>query len=169
MRRLTRWGLLLFFVLLTACSPEVDTVRWATPPLTPPAVRASSTPAYPYPLPSLPPASKATPYPLLPEKTLMPSVPPASGDILHPLRPARDYLAQQLDLPPEEIVVATYEPTTFPDGCLGAPRPGEMCIQVLTPGYVVTFHTAKGDFIFHIAKSGYPFRLAGGGAAIQDK
>ncbi|GAB4520633.1 MAG: hypothetical protein Fur0018_00320 [Anaerolineales bacterium] len=98
----------------------------------------------------------------------MPAINP-ENDIFRPLRPARDYLAQQLGLLPQEIQVATYEQANFPDGCLGLPHPGEMCIQVITPGYVVTFHTVKGDFVFHIAQSGNPFRMRGGGQRIEDK
>ncbi len=98
----------------------------------------------------------------------MPTINP-QDDILLPLRPARDYLAQRLGIPPAEIRVATYEQTNFPDGCLGLPHPGEMCIQVITPGYIVTFSTEKGNFVFHIAQSGYPFRMVGGDYEIKDK
>ncbi len=160
---------LILTLFLSACAGSgTDTVRSATPPLYPPPKQNMPAPtSEAYPLPPAP-ALQATAYPQPSGETPMPTVNP-ENDIFRPLRPARDYLAQRLDLPPQEIQVATYEQANFPDGCLGLPQPGEMCIQVITPGYVVTFHTVKGDFVFHVAQSGNPFRMRGGGQDIQDK
>ncbi len=165
-----RLAALLITFLLAACGASPDTVRDATPPLTPPSQPggAATAPQSPYPAPPALPSPRATAYPLSPGGAPV-STPVSNDDIFRPLRPARDFLAEQLGLPAQEIQVAAYEPADFPDGCLGLPRPGEMCIQVITPGYVVTFHTVKGDFTFHVAKSGTPFRLVGGGQTIQDK
>lgn len=155
---------LIFVLLLTACgtatpsSYPIETPRHALPGNNTPYPAAPTSPALQMPVP----------YPKPSGELPMPTTNP-ENDIFRPLRPARDFLAQQLDLPPQEIQVATYEQANFPDGCLGLPHPGEMCIQVITPGYVVTFHTPKGDFIFHIAKSGNPFRMLGGGQSIEDK
>ncbi len=161
MKRLMLFAL---FLVLTACAPSGADER----PMITPSPPVLGTPLS-YPLPVSPPALKATAYPAPPsEGTPMPAITP-QNDIPRPLRPARDYLAQRLDVSPEEIHLATYEPTNFPDGCLGLPNPGEMCIQVITPGYVVTFQTDKGNFIFHVARSGYPFRMVGSNYEIQDK
>jgi len=159
-------AVLLIAFLLAACRASPETA----PPLIPPSQQEAATaaPQLPYPAPSALPSLRPTAYPLSPGGAPV-STPVSDNDIFHPLRPARDFLAGQLGLPPQEIQVAGYEPAEFPDGCLGLPRPEEMCIQVITPGYVVTFHTVKGDFTFHVAKSGNPFRLAGGGQTIQDK
>ncbi len=156
--------LALFFVLVSCVPAAEDEPRMITPP-----APVLGTPES-YPLPTVaPPALKTTSYPPSPsEFTPVPTINP-QDDILPALRPARDYLARRLGIAPAAIQVAAYEQTDFMDGCLGLPHPGEMCAQVITPGYIVTFRTDLGNFIFHIARNGYPFRMAGENYEIQDK
>ncbi len=63
-------------------------------------------------------------------------------------------LAEQLDIPPEAIAVAAWEPVDWPDTSLGCPEPGMMYAQVIVPGYVV-FLEARGEtFRVHTDRAG---------------
>ncbi len=53
-------------------------------------------------------------------------------------------LAEDRDIPPEEITVASWEPVDWPDTSLGCPEPGMMYAQVIVPGYRVVLE-ARGD------------------------
>lgn len=44
-------------------------------------------------------------------------------------------IAKQLSLSPDQVKVTSIEPAEWPDGCLGLPAPGEVCIQIVVPGY----------------------------------
>jgi hypothetical protein len=63
-------------------------------------------------------------------------------------------LSEQLDVPPEEITVAAWEPVDWPDTSIGCPQPGMMYAQVIVPGYVV-FLEARGEtFRVHTDQAG---------------
>jgi len=47
---------------------------------------------------------------------------------------AQNFLGRQLGMPPEQIQIAHVENVDFPDSCLGAPKPNEVCAQVVTSG-----------------------------------
>lgn len=47
----------------------------------------------------------------------------------------RASIAEELDVTPEEVQLMSLEPAEWPDACLGLPAEGEMCAQVITPGY----------------------------------
>lgn len=53
---------------------------------------------------------------------------------------ARQQLAADLDVEPEAITVASFEAREWPDACLGLPEEGQMCAEVITPGYLVALN-----------------------------
>jgi hypothetical protein len=77
----------------------------------------------------------------LPQPTPVPTPLPA-------VTAARAMLAAQLKIPIEQVEVVKFEKVDWPDGCLGLPKPGEMCIQVMTPGYKVTLQVNQKQYIF---------------------
>jgi hypothetical protein len=138
MRTTTSWlpraGGLLATVLLAACT--------ATP-------GASPTPGQPET------TSRATPGPLAAE-TVPPSPAPIVGEV-----PSRLVDAARADLAARigadaaaaaEIVVA--ESVTWPDGSLGCPVPGEMYVQVLTPGYRLVFEADDVRYDYRLTEAG---------------
>ncbi|MCI0521373.1 MAG: carboxypeptidase-like regulatory domain-containing protein [Chloroflexi bacterium] len=129
-------GLALIILLaLAACS--------GVPPLqeTPPGANAAALPA-----------PGATPLP--------PSPTPASpADIPLVFRAARQALADALGLPAGEVELLAREPVDWPDSCLGAPRPGEMCAEVITPGYDALFSAGGVNYRARLDKSGAHFRF----------
>jgi hypothetical protein len=76
-------------------------------------------------------------------------------------QPARDDLAKELGISPNQIQVQSSEEVMWRDSCLGVVVPGEMCAQVITPGFRVVFTTPQGDIEYHTNQSGNSFRKAG--------
>jgi hypothetical protein len=53
-------------------------------------------------------------------------------------------LAEALNIPAEDITVAGLEPVEWADSSLGCPRPGNVYLPVVTPGYALRlFHDGK--------------------------
>lgn len=72
---------------------------------------------------------------------------------------ARKTLATRLGLDPANVKVVSYEPKDWPDSCLGAAGPGEMCLQVITPGFRVILNAANQRYEVHTDKGGKSVRL----------
>ncbi|MFZ1707381.1 MAG: carboxypeptidase-like regulatory domain-containing protein [Anaerolineae bacterium] len=75
--------------------------------------------------------------------------------------PAQADLMRKLDLPSTEVVASTVETVDWPNSCLGLMKPEDVCLEVITPGYRIIFHTPKGDYAYHTDRSGQKFRAAG--------
>ncbi|MGC9400131.1 MAG: FG-GAP repeat domain-containing protein [Anaerolineae bacterium] len=78
------------------------------------------------------------------EKTVAPEV-----ETVAPLAAAREDLAQRLDVALDKVTVESVSPTEFPDASLGAPEPGQMYAQVVTPGYVITLTVEGQTYRYH--------------------
>jgi hypothetical protein len=63
-------------------------------------------------------------------------------------------------VPVENIQLVTFEAREWPDGCLGLPEPEEMCIQVITPGYVVILEINGDQFEYRTDETGSIIRQA---------
>jgi hypothetical protein len=68
----------------------------------------------------------------------------------------REDLAGRLKLPLGRVSVASYRDVTWPDGCLGVSKPGDVCAQALVPGFLARleadgkqyeYHGAGGSFV----------------------
>jgi len=107
------------------------------------------------------PASPAATTPATPAATPAPApsaTPARSGaDELPPFMPAlQKFALDKMNAKPEEIRLIKMEPVDWPDACLGAAQAGEICAQVITPGYrlqveikgkVVELHSDGGKYI----------------------
>ena len=67
---------------------------------------------------------------------------------------ARRELAQDLGVPVEQIAVETVEAVEWPDASLGAPQPGYMYAQVITPGYRIPLRHGAERYEYHASESG---------------
>ncbi|MDT8898240.1 hypothetical protein QYE77_08160 [Thermanaerothrix sp. 4228-RoL] len=86
-------------------------------------------------------------------------VPPSPANV-PAVEAARRYLAEHLGLSdPLAITVVGAEEVTWPDACLGAARPDEMCAQVLTPGYRITLEVQGTRYTLHTNQNGSAIRL----------
>lgn len=82
-----------------------------------------------------------------------PAFPPA-------IKAAAQRLANMQNVDLQEIEVMDYESENWSDSCLGLAQPGEMCLQVITPGWRIEFQAEGEEFVYHTDKSGDSLRLA---------
>lgn len=68
-------------------------------------------------------------------------------------------LSKRLNVPVEQIKVASVKAQVFPDASLGLPRPDEMYAQVLTPGFVVNLQ--RGETLYLYTATDKSFRYGG--------
>lgn len=69
-------------------------------------------------------------------------------------------LAQQLQINPRTIKIVSIEKMMWPDGCLGIRHGGQMCTQVITPGYKVVLAVEGRRYTYHTDEQGSQARLA---------
>jgi hypothetical protein len=62
---------------------------------------------------------------------------------------AASQLSRDVHAPKDSIAGVSQEEVTWPDGCLGCPKTGEMCAQVLTPGYRVVLRVGDATYEYH--------------------
>lgn len=72
-------------------------------------------------------------------------------DSLPTVRLAIAALAGELQLPPEQITVLRATPTEWPNSSLGCPEPGQVYLDVITPGYVIVLAAQgrPGTYEYH--------------------
>ncbi|MBX5445533.1 hypothetical protein [Sphaerobacter sp.] len=66
-----------------------------------------------------------------------------------PVRHALAVAARAAGVDPEQVTLLGYEAVTWPDAALGAPEPGRLYAQVLTPGYRVHLRVAGLSLTYH--------------------
>lgn len=75
---------------------------------------------------------------------------------------AIEYLAADLDVPLDEITLVTIETKQWPDACLGLGESGEVCAQVITPGFVAILEHAGQRYTYRTDATGEVVRRAAG-------
>ena len=58
-------------------------------------------------------------------------------------------LAAELKLEAQDVRLISSEKVQWRDSCLGVEREGMMCLEVITPGYLLVFETSQGVFEAH--------------------
>jgi len=61
-------------------------------------------------------------------------------------------LSKELSVSPSSVEVVKVEEVQWPDGCLGCARPGQMCTDVIVPGYRIVLRVAGADFEYRTDK-----------------
>ena len=88
--------------------------------------------------------------------------PPATGE--GPAELLEEILADAIGrtgVPESEITIAQAEQTTWPDGALGCPEPGQVYTQALVDGYQVVLEAADERLDYRATSSG-SFRMCEG-------
>ncbi|MEO8433206.1 MAG: hypothetical protein ABI592_17010 [Acidobacteriota bacterium] len=87
--------------------------------------------------------------------------PPASADGAdmsksrqHAYDEAVDALHDQIHAPKADVAGVSQEDVTWNDSCLGCPRTGEKCTQVLTPGYRIILRVRDATYEYHSDRGG---------------
>lgn len=88
-----------------------------------------------------------------------PSAPPTAETTAQPetaiAQRARRHLARKLRQPVKNITLVAITPTTWPDGCLGLGRPGQMCSQALVSGWKIELEdNEQGSWIYRSTQGG---------------
>jgi hypothetical protein len=86
-----------------------------------------------------------------PSQSLEPAIPAAAA--------AQGALATELGVPASEITIVSTERVDWPDSCLGAATEGEICAQVITPGYRIMLHVNGKKVEVHADESGRTVRV----------
>lgn len=111
--------------------------------------------AHPAPAPVVPPPARPEPPPT-------PSAPPAEPErIIDPAaEPVVARLAKQLRIPRDAIEVLQVTRANWPDACLGVPAEGEVCAEVVTPGFAVSVAANGARYEFRTDASGQRIRVS---------
>ena len=72
---------------------------------------------------------------------------------------AKIKLAGELNIEASQIMVFSFNPTTWPDSCLGLASEGEACNMVETPGFRVTLNAGENNYTYHTDLTGENIRL----------
>ena len=138
--------LLLLALLLAACGDDDDgSLETPTATNTTPGATATS-----------PAVATATT-----EVTRPTDATPVPGANLPPVIAAREALAALSGRTLEEVEVVSVTPMQWPDACLGIQHSGDVCAQVITPGYEVTLNL-DGNVAIYRTDEGANARLASG-------
>jgi hypothetical protein len=76
------------------------------------------------------------------------------GDPPYAVIAAEQALSDELGVPVDEIDYVSYERQEWPDACLGLAEEGEMCAQVITPGWRVVLKAQGQEFVFRTDQDG---------------
>lgn len=63
-------------------------------------------------------------------------------------------LAQRTGEPASAFAVQSSENKTWPDSCLGLAQEGQMCAQVMTPGWQVTVQSGQKNWVYRTNQNG---------------
>ncbi|MGL4648190.1 MAG: hypothetical protein ACRC1H_02180, partial [Caldilineaceae bacterium] len=83
----------------------------------------------------------------------------AEADLPDAARAIRQALAQQVGVDPLSFAVLEAEAVDWPDACLGAANPAEICAAVITPGYRIVLEVAGDRYVIHSDPAGNNYRL----------
>jgi len=137
--------LVLVLISLSGCTPAAASVPTATPaPTTAPTSTDDG-------LPAIPPGK-----PLLQTPTAGENAIDASAPIV---AVAEKALAAKLGIAAGGITFVSGEYVEWSDSCLGVTHAGEMCAQVITPGYRVILAVSGAHYEVHTDLSGKSVRI----------
>ena len=87
--------------------------------------------------------------------------PTPTPEVFNPLPPeqrafeaSREALARQLGVDPLTIQLVEIVAVDWPDACLGLPAAGEICAEVITPGFRVVVETGGTPYEFRTNRDG---------------
>jgi hypothetical protein len=81
-------------------------------------------------------------------------IPITGDDLPAAAEAARQQLANTLGIDITQIQVVAIESTEWPDACLGLPDEGEVCAQVITPGYELTMEVNQQEYVIRTDQTG---------------
>lgn len=70
---------------------------------------------------------------------------------------ARAELAPRLGVDPVALLVESVSPQVWSNACLSLPKPGEACVDQVTPGYVVSLRYQGRPYHYHVTDTAVRF------------
>ncbi len=151
------WMILLIVFLVTAlaaCQPNEGTALVPETGATESTDSTSTPEDIPLPtsLPEDSATSSADPSPTPEATNMTPALPPdESAQKMVAL--VTEHLAQRLNVPADQIVLADVKPVVWRDAGLGCPKPGVDYIQMETPGYTIVLEAEGETYSYHTDES----------------
>jgi len=94
-------------------------------------------------------ACQSGPTPPPPSTTYTPASNPSSAARQNAFRAASSQLSHDVNAPTDTIAGVSQDEMTWRDSCLGCPKTGESCTQVMTPGYRVVLRIGDATYEYH--------------------
>lgn len=115
-------------------------------------------------------AACAAPTPLGSQPTLSPTSKPITNPTSAPTQTGGDvvpqivtavkaFAAQKFGVSLDRVKIIKLEPVEWPNACIGASQPDEMCAQVITPGYQIQVDINGRTYIMNSDASGKVIRI----------
>lgn len=70
----------------------------------------------------------------------------------------QNQISQTLGIAVENIKITQVEQKDWPNGCLGLPQGNEVCAEVVTPGWLLTFNINGQEHKYRVDKTGTVIR-----------
>lgn len=145
----------LLALTMAACSRSISPAPAAETSAPSPEPSIVETPVSPLATPMSTPTRGASP---LPDPASSPIEPPSEA-VDQAVAAARDRLAEELGVAPDDLAVTVIEPVEWPDASLGCPKSGEVYAQVITPGYRIVLEVDDRDYELHTDQSARRIRI----------
>lgn len=68
-------------------------------------------------------------------------------------------IGETLGVPPESIQIQNVQRMDWPNSCLGLPEGDEVCAEVITPGWLLTFNIDNQVYRYRVDTTGTVIRL----------
>jgi len=91
------------------------------------------------------------------------------GALPEAVQSAVQRLVETQNVAREEVEVVEYEQVEWRDSCLGLADAGEMCMQVITPGWRVVLESGGKQYVYHTDQTGASIRLQSAPAPDKSK
>jgi len=71
----------------------------------------------------------------------------------------RQDLSRKIRIPASKLRITEFGRKTWPDGCLGLPRPDEFCTRALVEGWRITLSDGRQTWVYRTDSEGRVIRL----------
>lgn len=66
----------------------------------------------------------------------------------------QNQISENLGVTLDDIIIESVEQVDWPDGCLGLPEEDEVCVQTITPGWLVIYNVDGVEYRYRVDQSG---------------
>jgi hypothetical protein len=70
----------------------------------------------------------------------------------------QNFISESMGVPLESIEITNIEQMDWPNGCLGLPEGDEVCVEAITPGWLLTFNIDNQEFRYRVDQTGTVIR-----------